>query len=1141
MIDDLFDCRKRALERSNIEETSNAGRHGYMKTMKLLWEAKGYASLNLTAQNLRDTVARYEKKQKLPELSSNVDNYEANERQIDVGQGNGERMGHVVLVEIATASETSIINQVPINERQVDVGEENGERISQPAPDEGITVSEPSINDQVQVNIESSYLHQGGILNSVNMHITDSNVPLHNNSFNDAPNEEPSFKWNEVKGDEFCARINDAYEEIVHWKRNVFLIPSGRSGKSFVQELARLYQSYADASPLDCISLKACSVMQSLLLQKPFVKSKTKDHANCLERRLNLWLKGDIKALVNEGRCIQKHLISQTNQPLEFEKITRGFSRLMLQGKVHQAVRLISNADKGGLLSLDALLPNVDGNGNATWRSTRDVLLEKHPEANIPSPEVLLPNTEADEICFDPVVFERITGETIKQAAMRTNGSAGPSGVDAYGWRRFCSSFKGVSVDLCNALAGVAKRLCTTQVDSDGLSAYVACRLIPLNKDPGVRPIGVGEVPRRIVAKAILKAIGEDVKSAAGALQTCAGHEAGCEAAIHAMKEIESMDDTEAMLLVDATNAFNTLNRKAALHNIGIICPAISTVLNNTYSKPVRLFVTGGDEILSSEGTTQGDPLAMAMYALAITPLINSLSHETSSDVKQVWFADDSTSAGKLHALRGWWQHLTTVGPEYGYYPNPAKTTLVVKPEYIHLATALFENTGIRITTAGHNILGAAIGTSNFVQEYVAGKVEMWKEEINVLAKIAEIYPHAAYAAFIHSIKGKWQFIMRTVEKVDELFQPIEEIITEKLIPALTGRSHCSIAERKMLSLPTRHGGLNIVNPVEEACHQFHASKKITEPLKQMIIEQADSYRRPDLSEIKTTTRREKAENHANKANAVREMLPATKQRTMDLLNEKGSSSWLTVLPLKEHGFDLNKSEFRDALCLRYGWQLKNLPQHCVCGANFSTDHAMICSHGGMTIVRHNEIRDITADWLSEVCNETEKEPQLQPITGESIYPQSANRQDEARSDIKAKGFWCRQQSAFFDVRVFHPNAPSYRNTSISSLYRSQENMKKREYGDRVREIEHGTFTPLIFSTSGGLSKETTIAYKRMAEMLAVKWKWEYAVTLAWMRCRLSFALLRSAIACMRGTRKSPNQVKNKNLELGLLESQLRC
>jgi hypothetical protein len=108
--------------------------------------------------------------------------------------------------------------------------------------------------------------------------------------------------------------------------------------------------------------------------------------------------------------------------------------------------------------------------------------------------------------------------------------------------------------------------------------------------------------------------------------------------------------------------------------------------------------------------------------------------------------------------------------------------------------------------------------------------------------------------------------------------------------------------------------------------------------------------------------RQQKANQHASKAKIIRESLPATKQRTMDLLNEKGASSWLTVLPLKEYGFNLNKSECRDALCLRYNWQLKNVAQHCVCGVNLSTDHAMTCPQGGMTNIRHNEIRDITAD-----------------------------------------------------------------------------------------------------------------------------------------------------------------------------------
>ena len=164
-----------------------------------------------------------------------------------------------------------------------------------------------------------------------------------------------------------------------------------------------------------------------------------------------------------------------------------------------------------------------------------------------------------------PIIYEQITGESIRQAAIHTQGAAGPSGIDAYSWRRFCSSFKNPSTDLCNALAAVARRLCATDVNPDGLTAFVACRLIPLDKNPGVRPIGIGDVARRIIAKTILKVVGDDIQSAAGPLQTCAGHEAGCEAAVHAMKKIYSQEDTEAVLLVDATNAFN---RQAALHNI---------------------------------------------------------------------------------------------------------------------------------------------------------------------------------------------------------------------------------------------------------------------------------------------------------------------------------------------------------------------------------------------------------------------------------------------------------------------------------------------------------------------------------------------------------------------------------------------
>ena len=157
------------------------------------------------------------------------------------------------------------------------------------------------------------------------------------------------------------------------------------------------------------------------------------------------------------------------------------------------------------------------------------------------------------------------------------------------------------------------------------IEPQVASRLIPLDKGEGaVRPTGVGEVVRRICGKCVMNVAKKNV-AASGSFQLCAGQKSGSEAAIHAMHAIFETDDTDAVVLIDASNAFNALSRAAALHNIRVLCPVIAIYAINTYRQSARLFVTGGKEIVSAEGTTQGDPLAMGLYALSIQPLITSL------------------------------------------------------------------------------------------------------------------------------------------------------------------------------------------------------------------------------------------------------------------------------------------------------------------------------------------------------------------------------------------------------------------------------------------------------------------------------------------------------------------------------------
>jgi len=130
------------------------------------------------------------------------------------------------------------------------------------------------------------------------------------------------------------------------------------------------------------------------------------------------------------------------------------------------------------------------------------------------------------------------------------------------------------------------------------------------------------------------------------------GLESGIEAAIHAVRKSFKEDNSECLLLVDTDNAFNKLNRNVSLENIKRLCPPIYTYLHNSYNIPTMLYLENGDHILSQEGVTQGDNAAMAMYALSTQPLIQALSNETANDeVKQVWYADDSSAVGSLAVL----------------------------------------------------------------------------------------------------------------------------------------------------------------------------------------------------------------------------------------------------------------------------------------------------------------------------------------------------------------------------------------------------------------------------------------------------------------------------------------------------------
>ena len=177
---------------------------------------------------------------------------------------------------------------------------------------------------------------------------------------------------------------------------------------------------------------------------------------------------------------------------------------------------------------------------------------------------------------------------------------------------------------------------------------------------------------------------------------------------------------------------------------------------------------------------------------------------------------------------------------------------------------------------------------------------------------------------------------------------------------------------------------------------------------------------------------------------------------------------------------------------------------------------------------------------LHKVCNNVQNEPHLLPVTNETCQYRTANIEYGARLDMKASGFWRRGQTAFFDNRVIHVNWQSNSDKTTSKIFHQHEQAKRREYNERVLEIEHGTFTPLVFGTNGGMGQECPRFVSALAKKLAEKQSEDYPVVMSWLRIRTSFVILRSVILYVRGSRK-PFRVRDEHLGDDLRLNNIEC
>ena len=220
---------------------------------------------------------------------------------------------------------------------------------------------------------------------------------------------------------------------------------------------------------------------------------------------------------------------------------------------------------------------------------------------------------------------------------------------------------------------------------------------------------------------------------------------------------------------------------------------------------------------------------------------------------------------------------------------------------------------------------------------------------------------------------------------------------------------------------------MGIVAPDSLSPAEFSASLYVTVPLRLHILSQNFNYgadiRCSQLSQ-KIEIKESKMLNLSTLSKELLPQLTTRLQMAVGLAQEKGASSWLTALPVQEHGFSLHKTAFpvqehgfslhKTAFemllhCGMVGWLPTRTLSHCACCCAcccaFSVDHALSCLKGGFPSIQHNEVRDLTAELLTEVCHDVEVEPHLQPLDDETFKYKTANVEDGARLDISMNGF----------------------------------------------------------------------------------------------------------------------------------------
>lgn len=915
-----------------------------------------------------------------------------------------------------------------------------------------------------------------------------------------------------------------------YWRRLIPLqpqqynLPTGAVGRRFIETLTDLLIGVKRRK----WNSERFFVFQTVVLQRTRDCVKARDIKNRLSWRMDAWDAGKFGMLVQTAVDDMTASMRFKRGGTTAEQRAKIFHAKMLRGDVRGAVKYLMATEEGGVLMPDAI-------DEKTGDSVEQVLRSKHPDARIPDASSLQHyDTTPDFVDLD------ITPTVVESVARELRGAAGVSGSDAHAVSHWLLGFGQASAGLRAALADFSAWLANDSPPWAAYRALMAGRLIAIDKCPGVRPIGIGETWRRAMAKCVLHVARNGAKDACGIDQLCAGLEAGIDGAIHAMQhmwDVHHMEEEWGFHLIDAENGFNLENRIVMLWTVRHEWPAGARFAFNCYRHCSILVIRGDIHhcvfLLSQEGVTQGDPLAMILYGLGLLPLIRQLKAEF-PDVEQPWYADDAGAGGTFTSIRAHFKRLQELGPKFGYFPNPSKSIIVVPAHSLARAKAAFADLGFTVKT-GSRYLGGFLGERDLFDSWIAKKTAYWSRAIEALASVAPAYPQDAYTGLQKSLQQEWHFVQRVVRDTGPHFAAVADTLSSVFLPALFGEPIDADDPRLALAcLPVKQAGLALPNPVASADLNYKASTVLCTHLIDALRGRAEfssATHSGTTRAVRAELRSRSLDCHNATLASIVHPLPNDTRRIIMRGCETGA--WLSVLPSTVNGTELSRQEFRDSLYLRYALTPPDLPSLCDgCGQKFSVPHALDCPNGGLIIARHNELRDELCDLAVRAIGRpaVRDEPLIHPsrpaaqptASDKSAHPVQCNRRkqfdNDDRGDVLIRGLWARGTDCILDIRVTDTDAQSNRSKDPKEVLAQHEQQKKKKYlAACLAQRRH--FTPFVVSADGLLGNEAQSVLQNLSARFAEKSGKSYSAVCGFMRAHMSIAIVRATHLCLRGSR----------------------